>query len=243
MATTLASLKEYIKRRLGDPLNNIEIADTQMDDCIKEALDHFKEYHVDGTDEAVYLLSVTDGTSLYTLPTQIEQVIRVFPDSDFLTTDGEAFEIPVYWSGMGYPAQYGSIPYMIEVSIADMQFVRTQMALVDKFFEKNLRFDFNATTKRFALYEAPSEDKLLALKVFQSDTDVTKLYDNKWFKKYAIALCGIQWGVNLTKFTNVSLPGGAQMNGEQIEARYLAQKEALEEELERYIEPTDIYVG
>lgn len=242
MATTLAQLKEYVKRRLGDPVINIELADSQMEDCISEAFDIFKEFHADGTDEAIYLLSVTDGTSIYTLPDQIEQVIHVFSDSDFLS-DGEAFQVPLYWNGTGYPSQYGSIDYIVEVDIAAMQFVRHQLALVDKFFEKKPRFDFNATTKRFALYEAPTSDTLLALKVFQSDTDVTKLYDNKWFKKYAIALCGIQWGINTTKYTNVSLPGGASMNGEGIETRYNEMKTTLEEELERYIEPPDIYAG
>lgn len=243
MATTLTDLKLYIKRQLGDPVINIEIADSQMDDRIAEALDHFKEFHADGTDEAVYLLSVTDGTSVYTLPSQIEQVVRVFPDNNFLISDGEAFQIPLYWSGQGYPSQFGSIDYMVEVNLADMQFIRQKLALTNKFFEKNPRFDFNATTKRFALYEAPEADTVIALKVFQADTDATKLYDNKWFKKYAVALCGIQWGINVTKYSNVSLPGGASLNGEGIETRYLTKKEELEEELQRYMEPPDIYSG
>ena len=44
-----ASLKEYIKRRLGAPVLEINVDDDQMDDRIDEALQYFREYHYDGS--------------------------------------------------------------------------------------------------------------------------------------------------------------------------------------------------
>jgi hypothetical protein len=42
------------------------------------------------------------------------------------------------------------------------------------------------------------------------------VFNDPWFKEYAMWLVKEQWGVNLTKFTNVQFPGGIELNGEQI---------------------------
>jgi hypothetical protein len=44
-----ASLKEYIKRKLGAPVLEINIDDDQLDDRVDEALQYFREYHYDGS--------------------------------------------------------------------------------------------------------------------------------------------------------------------------------------------------
>jgi len=44
-----ASLKEYIKRKLGAPVLEINVDDDQFDDRIDEALQYFREYHYDGS--------------------------------------------------------------------------------------------------------------------------------------------------------------------------------------------------
>ena len=42
------------------------------------------------------------------------------------------------------------------------------------------------------------------------------IWNDMWLKKYATALVKYQWGINLTKFQQVQLPGGITMNGEMI---------------------------
>ena len=44
-----SALKEYIKRRLGAPVLEINVDDDQFDDRIDEALQYFREYHYDGS--------------------------------------------------------------------------------------------------------------------------------------------------------------------------------------------------
>lgn len=234
--TTLAGLKQYIKRNLGDPVINIEIADSQLDDRIEEALNEFTEHHIDGTFESVYLLSASEDTKSYDLPSTIKSVTYVFSTNQYLNDEALLMQ-PLYMSNPSTESQ------IMEVSVSDMAFIRQRMALVEDFYRRELRYDFNPTTNVFLLYEAPSLDTTYALKVFQIETDVTKYYDNKWFKRYATALCGIQWGINITKYSGAPLPGGASLNGEGIESRYTDLKTQLEEELDRYREPADFYVG
>ena len=44
-----ASLKEYIKRKLGAPVLEINVDDDQLDDRVDEALQYFYTYHYNGT--------------------------------------------------------------------------------------------------------------------------------------------------------------------------------------------------
>jgi hypothetical protein len=58
-----------------------------------------------------------------------------------------------------------------------------------------------------------------------------KVYGDKWIRKYLTALLQVQWGRNITKYNNVTLPGGIVLNGEQILESGMKAKEEAELEL------------
>jgi hypothetical protein len=47
-------------------------------------------------------------------------------------------------------------------------------------------------------------------------TESTEVWNDIWLKRYLTALIKRQWGQNLIKFKNVSLPGGITLNGREI---------------------------
>jgi hypothetical protein len=47
-------------------------------------------------------------------------------------------------------------------------------------------------------------------------SDSTKVYNDRFLKRYFTALLKKQWGQNLIKFQGVKLPGGIELNGRQI---------------------------
>jgi len=49
-----------------------------------------------------------------------------------------------------------------------------------------------------------------------SPESYTKVYNDRFLKKYLTALVKRQWGQNLIKFQGVKLPGGIELNGRQI---------------------------
>jgi hypothetical protein len=53
-----------------------------------------------------------------------------------------------------------------------------------------------------------------------------------------------QWGINLTKFRGVKLPGGVELNGREIYEDGVREIQALEEKMQTYYEipPLD-FVG
>ena len=62
-------------------------------------------------------------------------------------------------------------------------------------------------------------------------TNWTKIYNAVWLKDYSTSMIKKQWGMNLTKFQNVQLPGGVTLNGEKIYSDAVEELTKLEEEL------------
>lgn len=65
----------------------------------------------------------------------------------------------------------------------------------------------------------------------QDPTTFTDIYNDLWLKKYATAKLKMQWGINLTKFEGIQLPGGVTLNGRQLIDDAREEITKLEEEL------------
>jgi hypothetical protein len=57
--TSRSEFKEYVLRRLGKPVIEINVDDDQVDDRIDEALKYYYDYHFDGTEKIYYKHPVT----------------------------------------------------------------------------------------------------------------------------------------------------------------------------------------
>ena len=70
--------------------------------------------------------------------------------------------------------------------------------------------------------------------VFECDVKVNAdMYDDVWndmfLKRMSVAYVQLAWGRNLTKYTQVQLPGGISMNGDQIYNDAKAEIQQIEE--------------
>jgi hypothetical protein len=63
------------------------------------------------------------------------------------------------------------------------------------------------------------------------------VWGDRWLQNYASVLVREQWGLNLTKFTNMQLVGGVQFNGEQILSEARAERQAMEEDAIKSLQP------
>ena len=88
-------LKEYALRRLGSPVIDINVDDSQMEDRLDDALQFFAEYHFDGVERLYYKYQVTQSDidanktdlnagyiSLDNIDTNIVSVVRLFQFSE-----------------------------------------------------------------------------------------------------------------------------------------------------------------
>ena len=81
-------IKDYALRRLGAPVIEINVDDSQVEDRIDDALQFFAEYHFDGVEKMFYKHQVTsnDITNGYidmnNVDSSIISVTRLFQFSD-----------------------------------------------------------------------------------------------------------------------------------------------------------------
>ena len=52
------SLADYMLRRCGAPVVNVEVSDVQLEDCIDDAVKMYQEYHYDGNERTYRVLEV-----------------------------------------------------------------------------------------------------------------------------------------------------------------------------------------
>lgn len=68
------------------------------------------------------------------------------------------------------------------------------------------------------------------------------IYNNRWMKDMATAYTKLQWGTNLKKFGSQPLPGGVQVNGQQLYDEANAEIIELRKELMLLSEPLPFYL-
>jgi len=71
-----------------------------------------------------------------------------------------------------------------------------------------------------------------------------EVYEDRMLKKYLTALIKKQWGVNLSKYSGVKLPGDITLRGDEMMKEANTEIEAIEKELrDKYELPIDFMVG
>jgi hypothetical protein len=72
----------------------------------------------------------------------------------------------------------------------------------------------------------------------------TDVWSDRWLQRYAIAQIKRQWGMNLSKYNGIALPGGVSLDGVRMLTEANAEVKELEEELKTtYQLPIDFLIG
>lgn len=229
---TITELKNYIKQCLGEPYQTVNLSDDQMNNMIERALEKFED-HDEGLEKSIYLLSVTDGTSEYTLPSTVTYVISYYKTGDT--------SIPLEYRSN--QTLYSSID--TDIYVADI----ITFAMFEQYyktFDMNLipkkHFTFNSTTKKLTFETTPQNDEIVGLEIW-STINTELAYTNDWFKEYVVALCQKQYAFNLMKFDS-TLPGSTKVNYQLIYDEAKNDIERLEEDLlNSNSAPCRIFIG
>ena len=72
----------------------------------------------------------------------------------------------------------------------------------------------------------------------------SEIYEDRMLKRYLTALIKKQWGVNLSKYSGIKLPGDITFNGEKIMSEATTEIDSIEKDLiAKYELPTDFMLG
>lgn len=242
--TTREELKSYCLRKLGQPVINVNVDDTQVEDRVDEALETYQEKHYDATerDWVYYELTQQDIDNGYvTIPNDILTVIGLLPFNEIAAQANIfSYQYQIALRELSPWRPLNQLDYFMKVQNYDSV---TSMTSVTP------TFDFSRHGRKLKIFQELADLGVgykLGVHVQRiiDPEQTTAIYNDKWLKEYTTALIKRQWGENLKKMSGITLLGGVELNGQQIFDEAMDEIAQLEETLEEtYMLPNDFIVG
>jgi len=161
----------------------------------------------------------------------VEKVMR-FDGSNTMTNNMFSVKYQLFLNDVYYWDSLELLTYsMVKTKLSDIDFLLNT--------EKQIRF--NIRQGRLYLdvdFGELTADDWLIIDCYRilDPTDFTKVYNDRFVKRYYTALLKRQWGQNLIKFQGVKLPGGIELNGRQIYDDAQLEIDKINEEMLRTYE-------
>ena len=240
---------DWCKRRLGEPVIEVNVDEDQLEDRVDEAIQYFQEFHSDATYRAYvsHQLTATDITNKYiTTSSDVHTVTRVFPLISSSSSSGQLFNLryQMHLSELTDMSQFAG-------DIAYYEQIQQYLSLLDMTLNGHTMVDFARRQNRIYLHGHIEDlditaDDYIVYEVYNTinPDSHTSIYNDMWLKEFTGALIKEQWGMNLMKFEGMQLPGGVILNGRQLfddaqgEIQDLKERIRLEHEM-----PADFFVG
>ena len=222
-----ATLIDYCKRRLGEPVIEVNVDEDQVEDRVDEALQYYREFHSDATIRTYlkHQITATDVANEYiTLASNILFVSKMFPLTSSFNNSRNFFDIKYQ---------------MMLNDIADLMNFAGDLAYYEQMQQYLSLLDMK-------LNGQPQVQFAIVAEVYSevNDSDHTSIFNDMFVKEYTTALIKQQWGMNLIKFEGMQLPGGVILNGRQIYDDATGEIATLRENLRLEHEfPPDFFVG
>lgn len=216
-----SELADYCLRACGHPVITINIAPSQIDDCINDALQYWQEYAIDGQERTFYVhqITPTDVTNGYiTLPNNIISVIELYGYTA-ASSSGQLFNVEYHLEAdailaMTQAGGGGGVSgyFVAKQYLADMNWLlNPNPPFRYRIHNHRLFIDTNWNTK------FPAGNYIVAECYAYIDPEqFPSIWGNWQLRELAAAYVKRQWGRNLSKFVNVNLPGGIVLNGSEI---------------------------
>ena len=244
-----ATLIEYCKRRLGDPVIEVNVDEDQLEDRVDEALQYYQEFHSDAT-LRTYLkhqVTATDVSNEYIpISSNIIFVSKLFPVSSSFSSSVNFFDIK-------YQMRLNDLADLQRYAgdLAYYEQMQQYLSLLDMKLNGHPQVQFSRRENRLYIFgdfgdKDIQEGDFVIAEVYQivDPTTNTSIFNDMWVKEYTTALIKQQWGANLIKFEGMQLPGGVVLNGRQIYDDATGDIERLRETIRMEHEfPPDFFIG
>jgi hypothetical protein len=258
--TSYDALAQRIRRQMGEPLVNVEIANEQIYDCIAQAMEFFTKY-AGYTEEFLifdskkYTRGV--GIDVATLINQTPEMYKSLTlglsagyDYDlnsyrrvldcFSFTYGETTGINTLFTLEQAMAQQIYSSYMVGNFGFDLVTWEVLKGFIDtrnKVLAMTPHFRFDPKNQILRILPEPiPEQSYLGVVGCYLERPVKDLINERWIYRYSLALSKIVVGNVRGKFGGTNLFGGGQVNYQDFMSQGIAERDALENELKNTYE-------
>jgi len=236
--TSKEEFKDYVLRKLGAPVIEINVSEEQIDDRVDEAVSFWRDYHYNGS-QLVYLkhaITQDDIDNGYiTLPTRLLGISKVFDLQTSISAGVGMFNVQYQYTlnnirditGYNIQNYYMTMSY---IEFLQEMLVGKPLIRFNKHVNK-LYVDVDQkiwTVGDFIIIEAYD---------IIDPGEYAEVWQDRWLQNYTAALVKENWGANLTKFVGMQLVGGVTFNGEQILQEAREERQRMEEEAVNSLQP------
>ena len=230
------TFKDYVFRRLGYPVLQINVSEEQAQDRIDDALDYFRDFHYFGTEKFYYVHTLTqeeiDNKEIQ-LPPNIASVVGVMDmaiggsTSNFMSDKYQFLRSEFF--GLATSVNYSLIPYYVAMTrIADLEFLLSMTPSVN--------YDEGSGTVSLvgfneSLFTVGNKIIFETLAYVTPGNNSPKIWNDRWLKRYATALMKRQWAENLKLYSNIPLVGGITLDAQSMFQEAQEELQLLEDQL------------
>jgi len=237
-------LIDYCLRQLGAPVLEINVDEDQIEDRIDEALQKYRDWHMDGQRRVYIPLVVTPQVltdKYFTLTDNIIYVTRVLPiTNSYAATNMFSMKYQMYLNDFYALYRAESLQYYIQMQ----QYLQEVDSVLNGIQPIQYQRHGNKLFIEASLSDHLQVGQYVMAEGYVSLEDTPEMYNDMWLKKYATALIKRQWGTNLSKFDGMQLPGGVTINASKIYDEAIEEIKTLDEALiDSYSLPPDFITG
>jgi hypothetical protein len=243
LPTSKDAVIDYVLRKLGAPVLQINVDPEQVEERIDEAFQYFQDFHYEATERILLSHQITAddiASRTIAIPETVQAVFQVFI------------------APLGSGSNMFSLDYHMRVqSINDIRggnwiaydMAQSHLSMIRYMMQGNITFRYSRYKHELnidARWDHIKEGEYIVVEAqgFLDPDVYAELWSDKMFLKLATAYVKQQWGTNMKKFTGMQLPGGVEMSGQQIYDEATADIEKLEEDIKNtYQVPPAMMVG
>ena len=243
--TTRQEFKDWVLRKLGAPVIDINVSDEQVDDRIDEAVDYWRDYHYNGSQLVYMKHQITQenkDNGYIDLPTGILGISGIFNMQSSISTGSGIFNVQ-------YQFVLNNLEDITGYNITNYYMSMSHLEFLQEMLVGKPMIRYNKHVNRLYLDTDPGllvVGEYIIIEAYDVIDPATysDVWSDRWLQNYASCLVKEQWGANLTKFTGMQLVGGVTFNGEQILSDAREERRLMEEEAVNNLQPLSYnYIG
>tara|TARA_B100001996_G_scaffold284785_1_gene225102 strand:- start:206 stop:1042 length:837 start_codon:yes stop_codon:yes gene_type:complete len=186
------------------------------------------------TDSNLGTFDYEENQNYIKLPSSVVGVEKIYRFDGSNTMTNNMFSVK-------YQLFLNDVYYFDSMELLTYSMVKTKLSDIDFLLNTEKQIRFNIRQERLYLdidWAELTKDDFLIIDCYRilDPDDFTKVYNDRFVKRYYTALMKRQWGQNLIKFQGVKLPGGIELNGRQMYDDAQLEIDKIAEEMMRSYE-------